>query len=82
MVDQPRIVFLLPGGAQLVGEDQWRETAMWTVLHAADVSRARLWLEGHVDGLNLPVLTGLRVAEWQSERRWRQEAAARAGKLN
>lgn len=82
LVDQPRIVFLLAGGAQLVGEDVWRETAVWTALHAADVSRSRLWLEGFTDGLEVPGLPLFTVAEWQSERRWRQETAARRGKLN
>lgn len=82
MFDEPRIVFLQAGGAQLVGERQWRDAAMWTALHAADVSRARLWLEGHTEGLDLPLMHSLRVGEWQSERRWRQEHAALFGKLN
>lgn len=80
MMDEPRVVFLLPGGAQHVGETQWRETALATAMHAADVSRVRLWLEGDaVAGPELYALHGLAVADWQSERRWRQELAARMG---
>lgn len=77
MVDQPRIVFLQQAGAQLVGETTWRETAVWTALHQADVSRARLWLEGQA--VEVPGLPRFTVADWHSERRWRQELGARHG---
>lgn len=79
MHKEPRIVFLELAGALLVGETQWRGAALSTALHAADVSRVRLWLENPERvGPELDQLTGLQVASWQSERRWRQELAARS----
>lgn len=66
LVGQPRIVWLLPSGATVVGEQTWKETAAVTALHQAEVARVRLWLEGRSD------LPGGGVTEWESERRFRQ----------
>lgn len=68
LVGQPRIVWLLPAGATIVGEANWRETSAHTSLHQAEVARVRLWLEGRTD---LPHA----VTEWESERRFRQRQA-------
>lgn len=68
LVHQPRIVWLLPAGAVVVGERAWKESAPHTSIHTAEVSRVRLWLEGRTD------LPGGRVVEWESERRFRQDA--------
>lgn len=67
LVGEPRIVWLLPPGATIVGETSWRETAAHTSIHQAEVAHVRLWMEGQ----DWP--SG-RVTGWQSERRLRQEA--------
>lgn len=78
LADRPRLVFLAAGGAALVGETTWREAAAWTAYHAADVSRARLWLEGQAR-VEVEGLPAFAVADWTAERRWRQHLLALAG---
>lgn len=68
LVGQPRIVWLLGPGATVVGETTWRETSAHTSIHQAEVSRFRLWLEAR-ENPSGPVV------EWESERRFRQQAA-------
>lgn len=65
LVGQPRIIWLLPAGATIVGEATWKETAAHTSLHQAEVAHVRLWLEGRTNP------TGP-VTSWESERRIRQ----------
>lgn len=75
MMGRPRIVRLMPSGAGLVGDVTYKETAMWTALHAASVSHVRLWLES---GGGLPPGAPA-VVDWQSERRYHQQTYDRSG---
>lgn len=67
LMGKPRIVWLLPNGARLVGIDGWRETSEWTAYHQADIARTRLWLEAKED------LPNGRVVDWKSERSIRSD---------
>lgn len=73
IVSKPRIVRLRPNGARLVGESSYRETAEFTAYHQAEVSRLRLWMEGH------PHSRHGAVVAWESEREFRQSTAALLG---
>lgn len=72
LANRPRIVMLRPNGAGLVAEPNWKETAMWTAYHQAEVSHCRLWLEGRSG--DDPEMKSGAVAEWEPERRIRQRA--------
>ncbi len=66
IANKPRIVMLLPNGAGLVSEPNYKETSIWTAYHQAEVSHVRLWLEGGgVPGMP-------KIVNWQSERAFRQ----------
>ncbi len=63
---EPRMVWLTETGASVAGAVRWREPGVGVLRHTALVARVRLWLEQRG-------LAGQDVAEWVSERRWRQQ---------
>lgn len=70
VVDRPRIVRLLRGGAELAGVDTFRETAPLTAYHQCEVARVRLYLE------STPSPSLGRLVHWESERAFRSDLAA------